>query len=150
MQEALVLRGQSIDARGQDRMHRSGNLDGVNGLGKVVASALTHQLFRLHQRSDRLLEEERVSALDEKLLQRRKPRFAAEQPIEEIACALGGQRVQSYSAVSRLAGPGMLVLGAVVHKQQQACGTQALHQVIEKRPCFNIDPVQVLEDQKER
>src|SRR5215468_4188959 len=40
MQEALVLRGQSIDARGQDRMHGSGNLDGVNGLGKVVASAL--------------------------------------------------------------------------------------------------------------
>src|SRR5262245_1967018 len=127
MQEALVLRGEPIDARGQNRMHRSGNLDRVNRSGEVVASALANQLFRLHQRPHRFLEEERVSALDEKLLQRRKPRFAAEQRIEETARALGWQRVQSYSAVSRLAGPGMLVLGAVVHKQQQACGTQALH-----------------------
>src|SRR5262249_16254137 len=127
LQEPLVLGRETVNARGQDGLHRTGDLDGVNGWGEVVAAAFAYQHLRLHQRSHRLLEEERVSALNEKIPQRCKPRFIAEQRIEEIARALGGQRVQSYLAVSRLAAPGMLVPGAVVHKQQQACGTQALH-----------------------
>ncbi len=43
----------------------------------------------------------------------------------------------------------MLVLGAVIHQQQDAGGRQALHQVVQESLRLGIDPVQVLEDQEQ-
>ncbi len=43
----------------------------------------------------------------------------------------------------------MLVLGTVVHEQQQARRSQALDQAVEQRLRLAVDPVKVLEDQEE-
>ena len=44
----------------------------------------------------------------------------------------------------------MLVLGAVVHQEQEAGGAQALHEAVEQGLGLAVDPVQVLEDHQQR
>ena len=44
----------------------------------------------------------------------------------------------------------MLVLGPIVHQEQQAGGSQAFHQAIQQRLGLAVDPVQVLEDHQQR
>ena len=114
------------------------------------ASALPGQRLRLHQRPHGLLQKERVPALDQELLERRQPGVLAEERVQQLAGALGRQRVQPQLAVGRLAAPGVLVLGPVVHEQQQARRSEALDEAVEQRLRLAVDPVQVLEDHEER
>ena len=60
LEQALLLEGESIDARGHDRVDAGRNLDGVDGLGETIRTRLTGEGFRLHQRAHTLLEKERV------------------------------------------------------------------------------------------
>ena len=69
-----------------------------------------------------------LPAPDEELLERRQPGIVAEQRVQQLPGALGRQRVQPHLAVVRLAAPGVLVLGTVVHEQQQARRAEALDQ----------------------
>jgi hypothetical protein len=85
-----------------------------------MRAARTLQRLRLHECPDRLLQEERVAALDEELLERREAGIVAEQRLQQLAGALGSKRVEPHLTVRRLAAPAMLVLGTIVHEQQQA------------------------------
>ncbi len=69
-EQLLLLTWQPVDACREYRLHCRGHLDGFDGFRQTVGAALANQLFGLHQRSDALLEEERIplGALDEKLL----------------------------------------------------------------------------------
>jgi hypothetical protein len=119
-------------------------------LRQPIPAALPRQRFRLHQRPERLLQEEWVSALDEELLQRSESGIVAEECIKQLAGALGRQRVQPHLAVGRLAAPGMLVFGAVIHEQQQVRRPEAIDQAVQQRLRLAVDPVEVLEYHKER
>ena len=61
LQQALVLRGEPVDARRQHRLDRGRDLDRLDRLRQPVPAALPRQRLRLHQRPDRLLQEERVA-----------------------------------------------------------------------------------------
>ena len=71
LEEALLLGGESIDAGGQDCLHRRWHLDAGKGLGQAVGAPLPGQHLCLHQRPDALLEKEGVplGATDQKLLE---------------------------------------------------------------------------------
>jgi hypothetical protein len=78
------------------------------------------------------------------------PGIVAEERIQQLAGALGRERVQPQLAVGRLAAPGVLVLGPVVHEQQQGGRSEALDEAVEQRLRLAVDPVEVLEDHEER
>src|SRR5713226_3556325 len=132
LEQTFVLREEPVDARRQHRLDRGRNLDRLDRLRQPIPTALSHQRLRLHQRPDRLLQEERVATLDQQLLERYQPGVVAEERIQQLPRALGRERVQPQLAVGRLAAPGVLVLGTVVHEQQQACRAQALDQAVEQ------------------
>ncbi len=150
LQELLLLWRQPVDARRQDRLHRGRDLQRLHRPRQPVRSALSRQRARLHQRAHRLLQEERVAALDQHLRERREPRVRAEQRREQLCRALGGQAVEPQLGVGSLAAPAVLVLGPVVDQQQQARGAEALHQAVEQGLGLAIDPVQILEHHQQR
>jgi hypothetical protein len=120
LEKMLVLRGEPVDARRQHRLDRGGNPDRLHRLRQSIPAWLSRQLLRLHQRANRFLQEKRVPALDEELLERGEPGIVAEECLQQLPGALGWERIEPHLAVGRLAAPGMLVLGPVVHQQQQA------------------------------
>ena len=109
-----------VDARREHRLDRGRDLDRLDRLRQPVAAALAHQRLRLHQRPHALLQEERVPALDQELLERLERRVVAEERLQQLAGALGRERIEPELAVVGLAAPAVLVLGPVVHEQQQA------------------------------
>ena len=78
------------------------------------------------------------------------PGSGAEQRRQQFRRALGGQGVEPELGVGRLAPPAVLVLGAVVHQEQEAGGAKALHEAVEQGLGLAVDPVQVLEDHQQR
>ena len=120
LQQTFVLRGEPVDARRQHRLDRRRDLDRLDWLRQPILARLSRQRLCLHQRPDRLLQEERVAALDEELLEWRQPGIVAEERIEQLPGALDRKRVKPHLAVERLAAPGVLVLRTVIHEQQQA------------------------------
>src|SRR5207249_1398889 len=127
-------------------LNRGRDLDRLDWLHQPIPSALARQGLRLHQRPDRLFQEERVPALDEELLERSEPGVVAEEGVQQFPGTLGRERVQPQLAVIRLAAPGMLVLGTVAHEQQQASRPEAVDEAVEYRLGLAVDPVEVLED----
>jgi len=113
-------------------VHGGRNLDRLDRLNKPIASPFSQQRLRLHEGPDALLQEERVAALAKELLEWSETGIVAEQRVQELPGALHGERVQSHLAVVRLSGPGVLILGPVVHQQQETGSRQALDQVIEQ------------------
>src|SRR5215471_5745616 len=65
VQEALVVRGEAVDARRQHHLDGGRDLDGVNRLRQPILATLAIQRLRLLQRPDRLLQEEWIPALDQ-------------------------------------------------------------------------------------
>src|SRR5262249_59548380 len=90
--------------------------------------------------------EDRVPARDEQPRQGFQSGVVAQKGVQELARALGRERVEPELAVISLASPTMLVLGSIVDQQEQPGGGQTLDQGVKQRPRLVIDPVQVLED----
>src|SRR5437899_954767 len=149
LQESFIFLGQPVDARCQHHVDRGWDLDRLDRSRQLIASALSRQRLRLHQRANRLLQEERVPALDQKLLEGWEAGIVAEERVQQFSGTLGRKRVQPQLAVVRLPTPAVLVLGTVVHEQQEARRTQALDQTIEQRLRLAVYPVEVLDDQQE-
>ena len=150
LQELLLLRRQSVDARGQDRLHRGWHLERLDRPRQSVCSPLSRQRSRLHQGPHPLLQEERIAPLHQHLRQGRQPRVRAEERRQQFRCALGRQGVEPQLRVGGLAAPAVLVLRPVVDQKQEACGPQALHEAVEQGLGLAVDPVQVLEDHEQR
>src|SRR5262249_20629020 len=106
---------------------------------------------RLDESPHALLEKERIAlrARDQESAERIEHRIRPEQRVKERLGTLGGQGIDTNLCVERLSAPGMLILGPLVDEDQDACGRQALEQVIEKRLCLAVDPVEVFEDQEQ-
>jgi hypothetical protein len=80
LEQALVLRGEPVDARCQNRLGGRRDLERLGRLGQLVGTAVARQGFRLDQRPDALLEEEGIALgpLDEEPLEWLKPRVGPE------------------------------------------------------------------------
>jgi hypothetical protein len=67
LEEPPLLRRQTVDARGQDGLHRVGHVDRRQVARQLVLPPVTRQRTRLDQRPDALLDEERITvgALDQ-------------------------------------------------------------------------------------
>jgi hypothetical protein len=81
------------------------------------------------------------------LLERCQPGIRAEERIEQLARALGRQRVQPHLAVVGLVAPGVAVLGTVVHEKEHPRGRHAGDETVQHFLGLGIDPVQILDDQ---
>jgi len=84
LQQALVFWSEAIDARGQHGVHGGRNLDRLDRLNKPIASPFSQQRLRLHEGPDALLQEERVAAPAEELLERSETGIVAEQRVQEL------------------------------------------------------------------
>jgi hypothetical protein len=95
LEQPLVLGRQSIDARGEDRLHGWRDLDGLRRLRQTVIAELADEGPGLDQGPDALFEEERIAlgAGDEQAPQRRHARILAEQSGEQGFGALGRQGI---------------------------------------------------------
>ena len=85
----FVSRGEPVDAGRQDRLNRGRDLDRLDLLRQSVLSSLPRQRLRLHQRPDRLLQEERVASFDQELLERRQRWIVAEERVQQLHGAFG-------------------------------------------------------------
>ena len=122
LQQALVIGRQAIDPRGENGLYRGRDLDGGQGGGEAIVAGCPGEGLALGQAPHHLLEEERVALGpgDEQALQRDQPLISAEERVEHSFRRIGGEGVEPQLAVVRLAGPAMLVLGAVVHDEEDA------------------------------
>ena len=150
LEQALLLRGQAVDARRQDGLHRGWYLNGRQGVRQAVGSRLAHQGTGLHQRPHALLQEEGIAlgALDQQLGEGRQTRIVPHEGLEEGISAGRGQGVQPQLRVVGLAPPAVPVVRPVVDQQEQARRRQALDQAFEQRLGLRIQPVQILTDQQ--
>ena len=114
LEELLVPGSQPVDPRGKDRLHRGGHVDRVEAPGEAMGPARPREDVRLDQRPHALLKEERIAtgASDEDWFERLNRGVGSQQGQEQLAGALGRQRVQTELGVVRLAPPAMLVLAA--------------------------------------
>src|SRR5262249_31677729 len=120
LKQALVLRREPVDAGRQDRLDGGGGLERRQWPRQPGPAALARQCSGLGQCPDGLLQEEGIATLDEKLLQGGEARILAEEHIQQLGGALSRQRVEPQLAIGGLIAPGVLVLGAIVHEQEQA------------------------------
>ena len=119
LEQALLLRGQPVDARGQHRLHRGGDLQALQRPGQPIGTALADQDPGLHQGAHALFQKERVTpgACDQEWCECRKAGVVPQQGLEECIRARRRQRVEPELGVVGLAAPAMLVLRAVIDQQ---------------------------------
>jgi hypothetical protein len=97
LQQALVLDGKAIHACGQHDLHRRRDVDGFDRPRQTIVPGHSLQGLGFDQGPDCLLEEERVSALDQTFLQRLQARIVnrlhhqLENGVQEHARLLGIQ-----------------------------------------------------------
>src|SRR5262249_51018574 len=151
LEESFVLRRESVDAGGQNRLGRRRDLQGLRRLRQPVGPSFPREDLRLDQRPDALLEEEGIALrpLDQHSLERLQPSGVSKQGLEKCLGALRGQGVDAELSIIRLVPPAVTVLRSVVHGEQQAGSGQTLHHAVEEGLGLRVDPVQILEHQQE-
>ena len=150
LEQLLVVRREPVDPGRQDHLDSRRDLDRLDRPRQTIRAALPGQRPRLHQRADALLDEEGIPASDQQSLEGLQRRVIAQESCQELARALGRERVEPQLTVVGLVPPAMLVLGPVVDQQEKPGRGQTLHQAVEQGLRLGIDPVQVLEDHEHR
>src|SRR5262249_62038751 len=117
-----------VDALGYDRLHGRGHLNRGEGAGETVGPRRSDERLRLYERSNALLEKERVTCCPfrQQALQRLKRDIVSQQGVEHVLRAVRLEWANSYLGVIALGLPLVPVLGAVVHEQQHPGRGQAL------------------------
>jgi hypothetical protein len=151
LQELLLVRWEAVDACRQHGLDRGRDLDAGQGLHETIRARGAGEGARFHEGADALFEEERVALrpLDQQPLERLERGIDPEQDAEHLVGALRRERVDPELAVIGLAPPAVLVLGTVVHEQQEPGGWHAFHEVVEEGLRLGIDPMQVLEHEEQ-
>ena len=147
VQEFFLLRGQPVDARGQNRLHRGRHLDTWQRLGQAISPRLADQPLRFHQGPHALFQEEGVplGELNQTLFQQLETGIDPQEALQHALRARRGQRVEPELSVIGLMAPAVLIFRTVVDQEEDAGSGQALHQAIEERLGLCIDPVEVFE-----
>jgi hypothetical protein len=147
LHQVSVFGRESVDAGGEHGVDRRRHLDRLDWLRQPILPALTDEHVRLDEHPDGFFQEERVTASDEQLLERRESDVRAEELVEELTRALRRKRIEAHLAVAGLAAPGVLILGTIVHDEQDARRRDAVDQIVENLLRLGVDPVKVLDDQ---
>src|SRR5882724_9072630 len=152
LEQTLLLDGQPVDARGQNRVDAGRDLDGLDGLDEAIRAGLADERLRLHKGSDALLEEERVPfrPFDQYVFELVERGIGAEQNMEKLLRTSRRQRLHASLGVVRLVAPPMLVLRAVVDEEQKTSTRQPLHEAIQHGLALGVDPVEILDHDHER
>src|SRR5262249_40642590 len=106
----------------------------------------------LDQRPYAFLDEQRIpfGPGDEQRLEDVETRVLSYQCAEKLVSARGRQRVDPKLAVVRLGAPPVLVLRAIVHRQQNRRRRKIFDETVEKRLRLGIDPVEIFKDDEQR
>ena len=106
---------------------------------------------RLDQGPDALFQKKGIAlgARDQQPLERPEAGIVPEQRLQGVRAG-GRQRVEPELHVRGLTPPRLLILRAIVHKEEDACRRQAVDEAVEERLGLSIDPVQVLADEQHR
>ena len=117
-----------------------------------MRSPLAHERVGFRQRLDRLLQEKWIpfGSLDQERLESMQLGVMAEKRIEKHVRVLRRQRVEAELTVGRLVAPGVLMLRAVVDQKAEPRGREALDEAVEERVRLGVDPLEILEDKKQR
>ena len=75
--------------------------------------------------------------------------MVAQQGLQERAGGVGRKGIDPELPVVALVAPRLLILGPVVHREQDGRGRQALDEGVEQRLGLGVDPVEVLEDEEQ-
>src|SRR5262249_44761420 len=115
LEVSFVLRREPVDARGEDRLGRRRDLQGLGRLRQLVGPSLPRQDLRLDQRPDALLEEEGIAfgPLDQQSLERLQLNGGPEQGLEQGLGALRWQGIDAELWLKRLSPPAVPVIGSV-------------------------------------
>jgi hypothetical protein len=127
LEEALVVRREPIDPCRQDCLHGGRHLDGLEFLRQPVCSRLADQRPRFHERSDTLLEKQRVTLgpLNQSPFERFETRVRPQQARQQVVRALRGEGIDAELSIVGLAPPAVLIFRAVVDQQQEPSGGEA-------------------------
>ena len=122
LEQPLVLGGQAVDARREDRLDRRRAPGCVDGRAPGDRRRARRPARRSRPGAHALLEEERLPsrALDQEPLERLEARSRARAGCRAARRRSRRQSGRAEAAVVGLAAPGVLVLGPVVHEQQDA------------------------------
>ncbi|HEX9408362.1 MAG TPA: hypothetical protein VGA23_01790 [Methylomirabilota bacterium] len=152
LEEPFLLGQQPVDARSQDGLDRCGHLHRLDWLGQPVGTPPAEQRPRLDHRAYTLLDEKRITPglAGKQGLERIERSVGSEQGIEQFAGGLRREHVEAQLRVERLVAPAVAVFGTIVDKKQQAYDRKALDKTVEERLRLGVDPVEILEDHKER
>src|SRR5262249_36726963 len=107
LEKPLVLGGEPVDARGQDRLSSRWNLQHGRRPRQMVSTSLARKGPRLDQCPDALLEEEGIALgpLDQQLLERLKTRGISEQGLQQLDRTLRREGIDAELPVVHLAPP---------------------------------------------
>src|SRR4029077_929105 len=152
LEEPFLLGWETIDARGQNGLHCAGHVDRRQATRQLVGASWARQCARLDQRTDTLLDKERIAlgALDQEALERVQAWVVPEEHIEQRFGTVPWQRVDPDLRVGGLAAPGMRILGPMADEQQETRTGEALDQALEERLRLAVDPLQIFEHQRQR
>ena len=103
------------------------------------------------QAAHAFLEEQGVAFgdVDQGALDRIELRVPAEQLVEHLVCARRRQRIDPQLGKIAPARPSALILGAMIHEEEQFRRRDAFEQHIEEGLGLGVDPVQILADQEQ-
>src|SRR2546428_10173714 len=152
LEQPLVLRWQAVDPGREDGVDGRRHLDAFDGFGETIGPAFADQGPGLDEGPHALLQKERItlSPRDQKPREGLELNVGPEERPEQLAGARRWQRVDPELRVVCPAAPGMLVLGAVVHEEEEAGDRHAGQEAVEKGLALTVHPVKVLEDQQQR
>src|SRR6516162_2903043 len=152
LQERLIGSAEPVDAGGDYRLDRRGDLDGWLRAHQSVGPAVPEQSTGLHKRPHALLQKKRIAfrPRDQRVLERFEAGLGPEEGGKKLLSGLRRQRIQPKLRVVGAAAPTVLIFWAVVHDQQQPGSRQALNENIEQCLSLGIDPVEVFEDDQQR
>jgi hypothetical protein len=130
----LLLPCEPVYARREQRLHGCRYLHRAEIPPEPVRPRLAYERAGVHERPDRFLEEERVAAgaLLEQGFEPGQLRRAPEQRSQQLVRRLGGQGVHSQPRVITLGGPVVLILGTVIHEEENPRHLEALNEEVNR------------------
>ncbi|MNO80546.1 hypothetical protein D3C76_717570 [compost metagenome] len=152
LQQFLLRNGEAVDTGGENTLHSGGNMQRSRSLLDPVTAGFAEQRFLLDQRLHHFLHEERVALrlIQDELFEGGEGGIVPKQGCEQCLCFGRAQRFEPQLAAMIRARPHRLILGPVVHEEQDRGARQVVDQVHEE--CFGlaVQPLQILEQQFDR
>jgi hypothetical protein len=152
LQRALLVIAETVDARGEHRLHRGRNLHRFNRANEAIGTGCAGQAAAFQQRLHDLFDEERVAAgAPVHVCRQALHRWVGSQQIgEHLPGRLRPERQQRDLLIVRRAHPVGLVFGAEVHQPERAGVLYGGDRVGQEGVAAGIDPLQVVEEENRR